>query len=150
MTDKRYLLAIDPGLMTGMCIIDITDIENPVKYWSAEWTMDEFFKGIVGVLAEPRIVEVVIEDFRITDATGDLSEAPWSLKLIGVTEYLGYIHGKSVVKQQPVEKAFPTNDRLRMVDFWHVGGAGHANDALRHAMVWIVKKNRKWTKKLVL
>lgn len=150
MTDKRYLLAIDPGLMTGMCIIDITDIENPVKFWSAEWTMDDFFGGIANVMQETAIVEVVIEDFRITDATGDLSEAPWSLKLIGVTEYLGFCYGKSVVKQQPVEKAFPTNERLRMVDFWHVGGAGHANDALRHAMVWIVKKNRKWTKKLIL
>ncbi|UDL16787.1 RuvC-like resolvase [Arthrobacter phage Atuin] len=150
MTDKRYLLAIDPGLKTGICIIDITDINNPVKWWSAEWTMEEFFGAIAKVMSGPSIVEVVIEDFRITDATGDLSEAPWSLKLIGVTEYLGFCYGKSVVMQQPVEKAFATNERLKLVDFWHVGGAGHANDAFKHAMVWIVKKNRKWTKNLIL
>lgn len=150
MTDKRFLLSIDPGLMTGICIIDITDIENPVKFWAAEWTMDDFYTGIENVLSQPGIIEVVIEDFRITESTGDLSEAPWSLKLIGVTEFLGFKYQKSVVRQQPVEKAFPTNERLQMVDFWHVGGKGHANDALRHAMVWIVKKNRKWTKKLVL
>jgi hypothetical protein len=125
-------------------------MENPVKFWSAEWTMDDFYGGIEHIINTASLVEVVIEDFRITDATGDLSEAPWSLKLIGATEMMCFKYQKSMVKQQPSEKAFPTNDRLRLVDFWHVGGAGHANDALRHAMVWIVKKNRKWTKKLIL
>jgi hypothetical protein len=148
--DKKFLLSIDPGLMTGICIIDVTDISEPVKFWSAEWTIEDFHSAIEQVLSQESIIEVVIEDFRITESTGDLDEAPWSLNLIGVVEFLGFKYGKSVVRQQPVEKAFPTNERLRLVDFWHVGGAGHANDALRHAMVWVVKKNRKWTKKLVL
>jgi hypothetical protein len=52
--------------------------------------------------------------------------------------------------QLPSQKPFADNEKLHAVDFWHVGGAGHANDSLRHAMVWIVERNRKWTRKLLV
>jgi hypothetical protein len=145
----RFLLAIDPGLATGVCLIDLLDPENPVKVWSAEVSTTEFYGNIAELVAQKE-THVVIEDFKITVETGKLSDAPWSLNLIGVVQYLCYLNGKVLDLQLPSQKPFADNDKLRAVDFWHVGGEGHANDALRHAMVWIVDRNRKWTKRLLV
>ena len=145
----RYLLAIDPGLMTGLCLIDLSDPENPVKVWSAEVTLEQFWEEIED-LAKQAETHIVIEDFRITSETAKLTEAPWSLNLIGVLQFLCHKYGKTLDLQLPSQKPFADNDKLHAVEFWHVGGAGHANDASRHAMIWIVERNRKWTKKLLL
>ena len=145
----RYLLAIDPGLATGVCLIDLIDPENPVVVWSREVGLEEFYDNICDLIEHPE-THVVIEDFKITVETGKLSDAPWSLNLIGVVQYLCYLNGKVLDFQMPSEKPFADNDKLRAVNFWHVGGEGHANDALRHAMIWIVKNNRKWTRKLLV
>lgn len=145
----RYLLSIDPGLATGVCLIDLSDPENPVKVWSKEVTIAEFHDNIEKLVSHEE-THVVIEAFKITVETGKLSDAPWSLELIGVVRYLCYLSGKELDLQLPSQKPFADNDKLRAVDFWHVGGEGHANDALRHAMVWIVDRNRKWTKKLLV
>lgn len=145
----RYLLAIDPGLATGVCLIDLSDPANPVKVWSVEASTSEFYDQIERLVAHES-THVVIEDFKITVETGKLSDAPWSLNLIGIVQYLCYLNGKVLDFQLPSQKPFADNDKLRAVDFWHVGGEGHANDALRHAMVWIVERNRKWTKKLLV
>lgn len=145
----RYLLAIDPGLATGVCMIDMFDPENPIKMWSAEVSVEEFYDKIKDLIVQPE-THVVIEDFKITVETGKLSDAPWSLNLIGVVQYLCYHSGKVLDLQLPSQKPFADNDKLKAVDFWHVGGAGHANDSLRHAMVWIVDRNRKWTRKLLV
>jgi hypothetical protein len=145
----RYLLAIDPGLATGVCLIDLIDPDNPVKLWSAEVTVEEFYDKIEELVAQEE-THVVIESFTITVETGKLSDAPWSLELIGVTKFNCYHNAKELDQQLPVQKGFATNEKLQSVDFWHVGGEGHANDALRHAMIWIVDRNRKWTRKLLV
>lgn len=147
--EKFYLLGLDPGLMTGACLVDITTLDEPVMVWSEEWTIADFHDKI-GHLMEMKNISVVIEDFKITVETAKLTPQPWSLHLIGVTLYLGYINNVKVKIQTPSQKPFATNDRLRAVGFWHVGEDGHANDAARHAMIWIVEKNRQWAKKLLV
>lgn len=151
MIDKNphFLLGIDPGKATGVVMIDISDPDNPVALWSAEMTVDQFHAEI-DRLMQTKNLNVAIEDFRITAATGKLTEAPWSLKLIGVVEYLGWLYSVPVTLQMPSQKPFATNERLRSVDFWHVGGEGHANDAFRHAMIWVVTKNNKFAKQLMV
>lgn len=147
----RYLLGIDPGKATGVCLIDLTDSVNPKPVWSYEWSVNEFYTMIEPVIATDGVeLFIACEDFRITAATAKLTEAPWSLNLIGVVQFLGLKYNRKVSLQLPSEKPFATNDRLRMVGFWHKGGEGHANDAYRHAMIWLVKNNREWTKNLLL
>lgn len=145
----KYLLAIDPGLATGICLIDLSDPENPKKMWSAEVNLEQFYNEIAKLVSQPE-THVVIEGFRITTETAKLSEAPWSLNLIGIVQYLCYLNGKVLDTQMPSQKPFADNDKLHAVEFWHKGGEGHANDAFRHAMIWIVDRNRKWTKRLLL
>lgn len=147
---KKYLFAIDPGLATGVAWIDITNIDDPVAVWSAEWSIEEFHKAIGLLMTTPNL-SVAIEKFTITPETGKLGDNPtWSSELIGVVNYLAFLNNVSVTLQLPSQKPFASDDRLRKVGFWYKGGGGHANDAFRHAMIWIVTNNRKWTKNLIL
>ena len=137
----KTIIAIDPGKMTGWSEIEYTSDSFTIKY-SAELGMEEVLNQLItlddGDGNRPDLV--VIEDFKITTGTGKLGSPDWSLRLIGAVEYVAAKHGIPVVKQTPANaKAFSTNTKLRAVDMWHVGGAGHANDSLRHAMLYMVK-----------
>ena len=136
------LLAIDPGKMTGWSELSYTS-NNYTLHSTAELSVDEVWEVLVNGLDVPEGPHpdvIVIEDFKITTGTGKLGSPDWSLRLIGAVEYLGFKYDIPVVKQYPSNaKAFSTNDKLRAVDMWHKGGAGHANDSLRHAMLYMVK-----------
>lgn len=136
---RDYLLAIDPGLLTGVACINMTDRNNPVAEWGAEYTIDEFHQFIEDFLSKNKeICRVVIENFIIGTSTGKKSQQPWSLRLIGVVVFLCEKYGVPLTIQNPVERKFATNDKLKKVGFWHKGGEGHANDAYRHGLVWLI------------
>lgn len=150
----KYLLAIDPGLSTGIALLNMDDSENPEVVFSHEWTVEEFYQNIE-TLIEDLGPEVVCEKFIITVQTAKLSQAPWSLELIGITKYLSWKYNCRLTLQKPDEKSFAPNDKvgnakLKRVGFWHKGGEGHANDAFRHAMVYIVNHYPKWAKRLIV
>ena len=135
------VIAIDPGKMTGWSEIEYDSDSFRLKY-SAELDMDAVLEHLRTLddidYTTPDVI--IIEDFKITTGTGKLGSPDWSLRLIGAVEYVAAKHGIPVVKQTPANaKAFSTNAKLRAVDMWHVGGAGHANDSLRHAMLYMVK-----------
>jgi hypothetical protein len=152
--NRKYLFAVDPGLLTGAALLDITEVSsNDIKkLGSWELTVDEYFDMSEAVISGlGKSVEVVIEDFHITDRTSKLSEAPWSLQLIGATMFLVRRFGASDFHlQSPSEKHFADNEKLKHTGFWHVGGEGHANDAYRHAMVYINDRNPRWAKYLLV
>lgn len=136
------LLAIDPGKMTGWSELSYTS-DSYTLHSSAELSVDEVWEVLVNGLDDPEGPHpdvIVIEDFKITTGTGKLGSPDWSLRLIGAVEYLGFKYDIPVVKQYPSNaKAFSTNDKLRAVGMWRKGGAGHAKDSLRHAMLYMVK-----------
>jgi hypothetical protein len=143
----RFLLAIDPGFATGICMIDMRDPQNPVKLWSAEVTMEEFYDKIEDLIKQES-THVVFERFKITEETPD---SPWSLEHIGNIKLFCHRYGKKWDQQTPSDaKEFSTSEKLQAVGFWHVGGEGHANDAFRHAMLWYVRRNARWTKTLLV
>lgn len=140
MTNSRdYLLAIDPGLLTGVMYIDMSDKNDPSKVWSEEWSVDHFHDTIEGFLSENKdVCRVVIENFIIGNSTGKKSQQPWSLRLIGVVAFLCHKYEIPLTIQSPSERKFATSEKLKKVGFWHVAGEGHANDAGRHALVWVI------------
>ena len=82
-----------------------------------------------------------MENFLITPQTGKNSQAPWSLMAIGVAVSMAMRTGKPYTLQKPADAlTFASGDLLRSVKLWHRGGAGHANDALRHAVLFAVRK----------
>jgi hypothetical protein len=144
----RYLLAIDPGLLTGVCLIDLSDPQNPVKVWAAEVTLAEFYDKIEDWVKHED-THILIENYIISQETVKKGESPWSLNLIGVVKYFCYHAKKELDFQDPDDRMFADSEKLQAVNFWHVGGEGHANDSLRHAMVWIVNRNHRWAAKLL-
>jgi hypothetical protein len=95
---------------------------------------------------------VVCERFTINAQTVRNSQAPYSLEQIGVLKHLCREAGYSVddiIMQSPADaKAMFPNEALKKVGTWHVGGEGHANDAMRHALLRLVKTG--WKPKVLL
>lgn len=153
MTTKTYLLCLDPGKASGVALLDTTGLQTDNtddvtivesgELAPAElntWLMRQFARAVEDKAA----LEAVCEDFIITTQTGKNSAAPWSLKKIGVLEFLCEMYGVPLTLQTPAAaKSFVSNQRLRNLGLWHKGGAGHANDALRHGALYLVNK-RGW------
>lgn len=145
-----WLLCLDPGKASGCAIINTTplqsDRKSPVSIvFSGEIQPDDLNDWLLETFklaAKDGIgLECVCEDFIITPQTGKNSAAPWSLKKIGVLEFLGWLYKVPITFQTPAAaKSFVTNERLKSVGLWHKGGAGHANDALRHGALFLVSK----------
>lgn len=137
---SNLIIGIDPGLMTGFGIVDkdtleVVDSQEIGSWWDVGKRVHNIF-----IDNDSLNYEVVIEKFTITTQTGKKSQQPFSLKLIGAIEYLCYRYDVMCTEQTPAEaKNFSTNDKLRNLELWHVGGAGHANDAMRHILVYMVK-----------
>lgn len=136
----QYLLSVDPGKVSGICLVEIMCGE-PTILWSTELDFIESCDLINKTMLEfGQQLRVVCESFVITPQTGKNSQAPFSIELIGVIKWLSAAYNAdSLVFQSPQKaKNFCPNDRLKRVGFWHVGGEGHARDALRHAVTHLV------------
>jgi len=143
MTLPSTILAIDPGLATGIAVV--TQKNGNLSIWSAR-ELDPIKTGAYAqaMLSDPFVLgasdlEIVIERFTITAATAKNSQAPWSLEVIGMIKWL--VHDElnwdpdTIIMQGPAEaKRLITNDILKKHGLWHKGGQGHANDAIRHAV----------------
>lgn len=137
MTDMKYIMAIDPGKLTGVAVFTVTEDGTPVLEGSAELHRDEFESWLEGWLLGYSEIEVVAERYVIGDA-----DSPWSLRMLGVLSYLSRKggHGEPVLQTPADAKSFCTNERLKHLGYWHVGGEGHANDAIRHGVLYMVKQ----------
>jgi hypothetical protein len=144
------MFCCDPGLVSGIGVL----------HWDPERGVEkvEAFEGSLAEVGESAEVflrgfpaaeaEVVIERFVITTRTGTLSSPDWSLKVCGALEWLVWKHwkllGDDAIAYQSVSaaKQLVPNDVLRSAGVWHRGGAGHANDALRHGIFRYATKYR--------
>jgi hypothetical protein len=137
-----YVLSVDPGLSTGLSLLAS---EGPELVDSREVPVLEVEEAMLEMLAsvppEGRITNQhsllpVIEKFTINARTVKNSQAPWSLEVIGIARNVFWRERRlTPVMQQPSEAMdLMVNRRLRAVDCWHVGGEGHANDAIRHGL----------------
>jgi hypothetical protein len=142
-----YVISVDPGLKSGVALlasegptliasgeVDVLDVEETLlNYLTLTLDLCDLSEMSNG---QRPIVLPVVEKFTINARTVANSQAPWSLEVIGIVRNLMWRERKlDLTMQQPVEaKNLMTNPRLRAVECWHKGGAGHANDAVRHAL----------------
>lgn len=134
------IVSVDPGKMTGVALFRVHGTDDPVLLESHEFLRDDLEswleeKLLRSTAGEP--VEVVAERYVMGD-----KDSPWSLRYLGVLSYLSRKGGwGEPTIQTPAEaKSFAPNELLKSLDYWHKGGAGHANDAIRHAIVYMVRK----------
>lgn len=141
-----YVLAIDPGKMTGMTLFKREPGSDPELVWSREVEQTEYAEPIREVLQNPEMAEsltIVCERFIINAQTVRNSQAPFSLEQIGILKQCLFDAGRSsddIMFQAPADAmAMFTNEKLKKLGYWHRGGAGHALDAIRHALLRLVK-----------
>lgn len=136
------MLAVDPGKETGLSCFEIEPGGEPVLIWSAEVDEETFIIPIRKELAEHPHLEVACERFTINAETAKKSQAPFSLETIGNLKQAVRDVGRaaeSIKLQSPADakKLFP-NPALKQLGYWHVGGKGHAMDAIRHGLLYLV------------
>jgi len=141
-----YVLAIDPGKTTGMALFSRQDASEPVLEWSKELEQHEVAETVRSVLWSPEKrhhVDVVCERFIINAQTVRNSQAPFSLEVIGIVKQCLYDNGRpidDVYFQAPADAmSMFDNKKLKKLEYWHVGGGGHALDAIRHGLLRLVK-----------
>lgn len=143
--ESRTIVAIDPGLISGIAIISVPyNLQgDATKLVSDEQPWVEAVSTVLSAVDEFQDSVLVVESFIITQATLRKSFEPWSLYSIGTLEYSLSVAGLQHVMtlQSPaMAKSLVSNDMLRVLGLWHRGGEGHANDALRHAVTFAIKR----------
>jgi len=146
------ILSIDPGDRTGFAWLD-TDYYTSFRSWETI----SIHKAIDSVRRElPSVSTVVVEDFIISSETHKKSKPQhWPLELIGVVAYLCRSEGVLCVRQQPAQRLWMDNDKLKALG-WYKGAKkatdtqGHADDAARHLGVYLgaVKQDQDFLRRL--
>jgi len=154
----KAVLAVDPGLTSGICFVtwsgnshDDPTIEFSVE--SDEETYSTHLRDYLEMWETYESFTVACERFTINAQTVRNSQAPYSLEQIGILKQTCRDYGypvEDIKFQAPVDakNMFP-NKALKTLGLWHVGGAGHALDALRHAALLLVRKY-KWIPRALL
>lgn len=141
------LLAIDPGLATGVSVIDWSNKDQPTKIETLELDIAGFYDRIESLVLDSDLV--IMENFIVTVSSAKKNFQPSSLHLIGVVLYLCYLNDKKVVLQNPLDREFTPNQILKDFKLWHVGGAGHANQASRHAYYYMAMQHNPLAKRVL-
>lgn len=153
----KYALAIDPGKISGVALLSWTTQDSDLPKLEASYEVDDqAFAETINKFLENWYKDgtflVVCERFTITAQTVKNSQAPYSLEQIGVLKHLCRVAEYPVDNisfQPPVDakNMFP-NDALKKIGTWHRGGEGHANDAIRHALLKLTKSG--WKPRILL
>lgn len=151
----KYVLSVDPGKATGLALLEWNQGSDPKIIKTAEAQPHEFANFVrhtINMCLEFEMdlntdLIVVCERFVINSQTVRNAQAPYSLEQIGVLKQClrdAGIPEESILWQSPADaKAMFPNPALKKVGYWHKGGEGHALDALRHALLCLVKKGWK-------
>lgn len=136
--------------MTGVAVLErdrFNMIESGIRLWdSAE--LDENLvipwlrMQLNSFISLNKTFVIVMETFVINARTVSNSQAPWSLKVIGMVEQVCRDYGypvEDIKWQTPANaKNVVPNEKLKRLGTWHKGGAGHGNDAIRHAVLYAI------------
>jgi hypothetical protein len=143
----RHILAVDPGKASGICYFTVEEGQDPELLWSGEYQQHEYAdpirKAFAYAVSKGTRLEVVCERFTITAQTVRNSQAPFSLEQIGILKQIMLDFGRApedIYFQSPADaKAMFSNEKIRILDYWHRGGEGHALDAIRHGLLRLAK-----------
>jgi hypothetical protein len=148
----RHILAVDPGKASGLSyfVWEGPNVE-PEMLWSMEVQQHEYADPIRKAFAFSQSrgarLEVVCERFTINAQTVRNSQAPYSLEQIGILKQIMMDYGRApddIYFQSPADaKAMFSNEKIKILDYWHRGGEGHALDSIRHGLLRLVKSGWK-------
>lgn len=131
------ILSLDPGGTTGYAIVEATD--TGVSLLEAG-QIPEDLKGFIkwyDTRGRRDWDVVVCESFILRPSVKFPDLSP--VYIIGALEALEAPWEKEITYQAPSSKPLCNDDTLKRLEFYQVG-KGHANDAIRHAIIYLRTK----------
>lgn len=138
-----HLLAVDPGKVTGICLV--SGIGGALTWTHAEASLYEAANYVTQAISwYAHDMTVAVERFTIGKRTIELGRDHSAIELTGIVRWECHRAGlPEPLFAGPSDvgvggKGLVSNEVLRALGAWYRGGAGHANDAARHAVYWLV------------
>ncbi len=130
------ILAVDPGGVTGFALFE--DGQHDSRHQEGY----EDAVTMIRNLCEDGLDALIVEGFTIRQGSHKLDPVAFdqTTDLIGACRLLALEHGIPFIRQYPKDKAFGTNDKLKRLH-WYKGAPGHADDASRHILHYLVTHN---------
>lgn len=129
---------MDPGKTTGYVVWHDGEREE------GELPAERFLEFAERIIERGDVDHVVCERYIITVHSARLTQAPWSLEQIGVLRHLCRKHDVKFHLQNVSDaKKFASEGRLKNLGWKRPRGDGHARDAQRHLLVYLVRSG--WT-----
>lgn len=146
-----HVYSFDPGLTTGWCHISVH--EGGIGVFNSGET-DHV--GVGNMLSDNTAIKAAVNRPELDIAfiterfvmNTKVSPQPWSLETIGLIRYFSAIYQVPLFFQGPSEaKNLIKDSVIKKAGLW-VPGAGHAMDATRHALYYLITKKNVLTELL--
>ena len=129
-------IAIDPGHTSGWALFDTADGTFASGEVEGRRLLYRFIEGII---EDGRPAHLVVEQFDIGEETTENTRQLDAVFILGALEYVAAKLGLGfTVQQRAAAKTFSHDAKLKALGWWFRGGEGHANDAARHLLAWMV------------
>ena len=135
-SDSEILVSLDVGKVTGAAVwihslpTEITTSEIPSRY-----EVRDFVKGIY---ESDYKMSIACENFVISQRTIKTAQDHNALRLIGWLDLWCEENGVPfTLRNAAAAKSFATDDKLKALNWYVATKDGHANDAVRHALIEI-------------
>lgn len=139
------ILALDPGLTIGMCILNDNDDYESRQFIPMEYPHphEALFDAILAI--DPKVIVYERFDFRAAKSGVVLT----GVEFIGVIELYAQQKCLEITKISPSDgKAFWTDNKLRMLGIYS-RGMPHANDAVRIMNTHRMRTEPEWKIKII-
>jgi len=136
MREGETVIAFDPGGTTGGALYTpSTDYFDSFQIEGGREGFWEYARRYEIVRGGP----VVCEDYIINAGTASKSQQTDPLRIAGYLEGTCYASGTAFILQTPAQaKRFASDDKLKHLGWWNPTTGGHANDAARHLLTYMI------------
>lgn len=136
----KKILSLDPGGTTGVAVISYDDNSLELEdHFQVKGGLQGFIDWFKDVNYDEFVI-IVCESFTLRPGVFGADLSP--TYVIGALE--GMAIGKDIAYQEPKLKPLCDDDRLKKLGF-HVPGNQHANDAIRHGIIYLRNKKHRFT-----
>lgn len=141
-TDKEYRVVVwvDPGKTTGWAMYDFLSHE----FTSGQgdfFTVGEMLQDLLWIHAT--YAAVGCEAFLVTPTGSQNADPEYSLKTIGMVEWLCHRNNATLLPEVPSSsRNLGMSGRKLQKLGWHKRGKVHANDAAAHLLSWLLREKK--------
>lgn len=134
----EVILSLDPGGTTGAALFEVEHDKEPVLVWQRQiqGSLKGFLDWHWDELEDMHIDKIVCESFTLREGVYGADLSP--VYIIGALEALYPV--TELIYQEPKIKPLCDDARLKKIGM-HFPGRGHANDAVRHGIIYL--RNRR-------